>query len=113
MNLEALDAWYEQVREKQYTRTLLFSTVDGEPISPDKISRDWANLVRLRKLPRVSLHGLRHSNVSLLIDGGLDVYQVSRRIGHSSASLTLKTYTHLFRSKENEAAAAIEAALTS
>ena len=27
LNLEALEAWYEQVREKQYTRTLLFSTV--------------------------------------------------------------------------------------
>jgi IS4 transposase len=27
LNLEALDAWYEQVSDKQYTRTLLFSTV--------------------------------------------------------------------------------------
>lgn len=91
--------------------TLLFATVDGEPISPDALSRDWANLVRVRKLPQISFHGLRHSNVSLLIDGGLDVYSVSRRIGHSSAALTLKTYTHLFRHKETEAAEAIEAAL--
>ncbi len=95
---------------KMPENALLFSTVDGEPISPNKVSRDWANLVRARKLPKISFHGLRHSNVSLLIDGGLDVYQVSRRIGHSSASLTLKTYTHLFRSKESEAAEAIEAA---
>ncbi len=27
LNLEALDAWYERVSDKQYTRTLLFSTV--------------------------------------------------------------------------------------
>ena len=27
LNLEALDAWYEEVCDKQYTRTLLFSTV--------------------------------------------------------------------------------------
>ncbi len=50
-------------------------------------------------------------NVSLLVDGGLDVYQVSRRIGHGSASLTLKPDTHLLRSKETESAEAIEAAL--
>lgn len=89
---------------------LLFASIEGEPISPDKLSRDWANMVRARKLPRISFHGLRHSNVSMLIEGGLDVYSVSRRIGHSSAALTLKTYTHLFRSKEQEAANAIEAA---
>ena len=90
---------------------LVFSNIEGTPIRPDKLSRDWANIVRARKLPRVSFHALRHTNVSMLVDGGLDVYQVSRRIGHSSASLTLKTYTHLFRSKETEAAEAIEAAL--
>ena len=91
---------------------LVFSTVEGKPISPDKLSRDWANLVRSKRLPRIPFHGLRHTNVSMLIDGGLDVYQVARRIGHKNASLTLDTYTHLFRSKETEAAAAIEAALT-
>jgi len=90
---------------------LVFSDIEGAPIRPDKLSRDWANLVRARKLPRVSFHTLRHTNVSMLVDGGLDVYQVSRRIGHSSATLTLKTYTHLFRRKEAEAAEAIEAAL--
>ena len=89
---------------------LLFSTIEGGPISPDKLSRDWANLVRSGGLPHISFHGLRHSNVSMLIDGGLDVYSVSRRIGHSNASLTLKTYTHMFRNKEDEAVEAIEAA---
>jgi len=59
----------------------------------------------------LSFHALWHTSVSLLVDSGLDVYQVSRRIGHSSASLTLKSFTHLFRSKEAEAAVAIEAAL--
>lgn len=97
---------------KQPDDALVFSTVDGSPISPDKVSRDWANLVIARNLPNVSFHGLRHSNVSMLIDGGLDVYAVSRRIGHSSAALTLETYTHLFRSKDAEAAEAIERALT-
>jgi integrase len=91
---------------------LLLSSVEGEPISPDKMSRDWANLVRARKLPKVSFHALRHSHVSMLIDGGLDVHSVSRRIGHASAILTLDTYTHLFSRKDSEAVAAIERALT-
>ena len=97
---------------KQPDDALVFSSVGGSPMSPDKLSRDWANLVRTRKLPHVSFHGLRHSHVSMLIDGGLDVFSVSRRIGHSSASLTLNRYTHLFSRKDSEAVAAIEAALT-
>ena len=90
----------------------LFANFDGAPMSPDKLSRDWANLVRLRKLPRVPFHGLRHSHVSALIAGGLDVFAVSRRIGHSDAALTLRTYTHWFSQKDVEATAAIETALT-
>ena len=78
-------------------------------MSPDKLSRDWCNLVISRKFPRVSFHALRHSHVSALIDGGLDVFSVSRRIGHKSAALTLKVYTHLFSKKDTEAADAIEA----
>ncbi len=80
-------------------------------MSPNNLSRDWRRLVISRKFPRVSFHGLRHSHVSALIDGGLDVFSVSRRIGHGAAALTLRTYTHLFSKKDAEAADAIEAAL--
>ena len=66
--------------------------------------------MRLQKLLAVSFHGLRHTHVSALVDGGLDVYVIYRRIGHARASLTFKTYTHLFRSKEDQAADAIESA---
>jgi integrase len=90
---------------------LVFTDIEGKPLCPDTVSRDWANLVRLRKLPKVSFHGLRHTNVSLLVAAGLDVHTVSRRIGHASAALTLRTYTHLFRNREREAAEAIEQVL--
>lgn len=89
---------------------LVYCDLNGQPLSPDKISRDWARLVRQQKLPAVSFHGLRHTRVSALVEGGFDEYVISRRIGHGSASLTLKAYTHLFRSKEDQAAEAIESA---
>ncbi len=65
-------------------------------MSPNNLSRDWCRLMISRKFPRVSFHGLRHSHVSALIDGGLDVFSVSRRIGHVAAAITLRTYTNLF-----------------
>ena len=86
---------------------LVFSRADGSPMPPDKLSRDWANVVISRKLPRVPFHGLRHTHVSALIDGGLDVFSVSRPIGHGSPALTLKVYSHMFTEKDAQAIEAV------
>jgi len=89
----------------------VFTLPDGSPYPPDKLSRDWGNVVRDRKLPRVMFHALRHSHASALIAAGLDVVTVSHRLGHGSAAITLTVYAHKFASKDKAAAEAIEAAM--
>jgi integrase len=91
--------------------TLVFSTIDGDPIPPNNLSRDWRRFVRARKLPEVSFHGLRHSHASALIASGIDPLTVSRRIGHANASTTMNIYSHMFEKTDAAAAKAIEAAL--
>jgi len=44
----------------------------------------------------VNSHQLRHSAVSLLIDGGANPRQVQTFVGHSDIRMTLGTYGHLF-----------------
>ena len=90
---------------------LLFSDHKGDPIPPNNLSWDWRRFVLTRKLPQISFHGLRHSHVSALIAGGVDVLTVSRRIGHASPVVTMKVYAHLFSETDKTAAKAIEAAL--
>jgi len=90
---------------------LVFTLPGGRPYPPDKLSRDWLRITASRKLPRVTFHSLRHSHVSALIAAGLDVVAVSRRIGHASPAVTLAVYAHQFQSKDDAAAAAIEAAM--
>jgi integrase len=89
----------------------LFATIEGEALSPHLITNRWRRAVENRKLPQVSFHALRHSHASALIAAGLDVVAVSRRLGHASPSLTLSVYGHLFKNRDAEAAAAIDAAL--
>ena len=91
--------------------SLVFSTVDGNPIPPNNLSRDWARFVKAHKLPAISFHALRHSHASALIVGGIDTLTLSRRIGHASAVVTLGIYGHLFSETDKTAAKAIEAAL--
>jgi len=90
---------------------LVFGTIEGAPLSPDNLSRDWRRVVAALDLPRVKLHALRHSHASALIASGLDVLTVSRRLGHGSPVVTLSTYAHLFAKTDYQAADAIEASL--
>lgn len=91
--------------------TLVFTTPDGQPMPPNNLSRDWAIFVKARKLPAVSFHSLRHSHASLLISSKLDPVSVARRIGHASASTTMRIYAHMWKENDDLAANAIDAAL--
>ena len=90
---------------------MVFSTIEGDPIPPNNLSRDWRCFVKARKLPAISFHGLRHSHVSALIASGFDPLAVACRVGHSNAVVTMKTYAHMFEQTDAVAAAAIEATL--
>ena len=90
---------------------LVFSTIEGELLSPDNLSRDWRRVCRAKKLPSVSFHALRHTHASILLAKGLPVLTVSKRLGHSKASMTLDTYGHLMPDADAAAAKAMEGML--
>lgn len=49
------------------------------------------------------IHDLRHSHASFLINNGIDVLIISKRLGHSTPTMTLKVYSHLYNNREIEA----------
>ena len=89
-----------------------FGDIDGDWPDRYSVSGRWRDLVKSRNLPKVTFHALRHSHASALIAAGLDVVTVSRRLGHASPALTLNVYSHLFVNNDEEAAKAIDAALS-
>ncbi len=52
---------------------------------------------------RISIHGLRHSHISLLLQMGFSAVAVGNRVGHESVHITFK-YAHLFPSVKDEMA---------
>lgn len=87
---------------------LAFPAWDGSPQHPDVFGSTWIKLAKELGLG-VSFHGLRHTHASQLIDAGVDVVTIARRLGHSSPAITLNVYAHLFRKDDGKAAAAIDA----
>lgn len=49
---------------------------------------------------RIRIHDLRHSHASLLIHLNIDVAAISKRLGHSSISMTLNTYAHAYNNAD-------------
>lgn len=53
------------------------------------------------EIPVISVHGLRHTHVSLLLFAGVSIASVARRLGHASMTTTQKTYIHIIQELEN------------
>jgi integrase len=83
---------------------LIFANPDGSPLKPDSVSASVSLLFRKLKLPRgTSLHSLRHTHASELLDAGVPLPVVSARLGHSSIRVTADTYSHAIHGQDDEA----------
>ena len=51
-------------------------------------------------LPRITIHEFRHSHASLLINAGINIKEISRRLGHSTVEMTWGVYSHLYPDQE-------------
>lgn len=60
-------------------------------------------------LPPVRFHDLRHSYASIMAAAGVDIYKVSRWMGHANVSTTDAIYTHLFHTDHEADMARLEA----
>lgn len=76
-------------------------TVGDDPMYDNAITWRWRATRSSAKLPHVRLHDLRHFYASGLIAAGCDVVTVQRALGHSSATTTLNTYSHLWPTAED------------
>lgn len=100
MNL--LQNMYEKHKEQAEFNERNWFVCGGErPITSSTIHRHKALYCQKAHLPEIRIHDFRHSHASLLINNGMDIVSVSHRLGHSSLSMTLDTYTHYMPRKED------------
>ena len=95
----------EHVGERAPSDQWIF-TVGPEPMYDNAITWRWRATRAAAGLPHVRLHDLRHFYASGLIAQGCDVVTVQRALGHSTATTTLNTYSHLWPTAEDRTRAA-------
>jgi integrase len=84
---------------------------DGRALDPAYVTRLFRKLSA--GLPPLTFHGLRHSWVSLMLAGGVDIAVISKLAGHSSVSITADIYGHLVSTVASDAMNRAAALITS
>ena len=61
----------------------------------------------------IGFHGFRHTHASLLLNSGIPYKELQHRLGHSTLSMTMDTYSHLSKENAKKATSFYEKALKS
>lgn len=86
-------------------RWLDFGTGDEYIFKPSlysHINRDLDNWIKKAGIKRIRVHDFRHSYAAMLINKGVDIYTVSKMLGHKSITTTMDIYGHLYDEKRKE-----------
>lgn len=102
----------EQMRSGKRRRGLVFATPKGEPVHGTSALRDLKKDLKAARLPEVTVHQLRHSAASVMLEAGVPLKLVSDVLGHSTIRITADLYSHVSPGTAREAADRLEALLT-
>ncbi len=72
----------------------LKKTSEVAPVSPRNFSRLFFEWCRKANIKGVSVHNLRHTYATMMIENGVPIKYVSEALGHTNIKTTLAVYTH-------------------
>lgn len=109
--ITALRTWRR--KQKEDLLALGFNAMSPEQLVFSKINTNgfiqlstpikWLNKVLDRlDTKRITLHGLRHTHATMLLESGRTLKDVSARLGHSSIEITSDLYIHVTEKRSRE-----------
>jgi len=94
----------KQRKKKSYSEWIFHNpTVPELPLSPATAYRRMKTLLRYAELPPIRFHDLRHTFATHALTSGVDAKTLSGILGHTNASFTLDTYTHMTTEMQKKA----------
>jgi integrase len=88
--------WQRAAGDDWTNINVVLSNETGGSPTEGHIRSEFYRLCKSLALPRVTLHELRHTAGSLWLNAGMSLATVSRRLGHSSITITANIYMHAF-----------------
>lgn len=97
--LEALKNMYDNAKHFTDFNKQWFIFGNSLPFKETTIQNYKNKACKLAGVKQIRIHDFRHSCASLLINKGASIALVSKYLGHSNISITLNTYTHMYKSE--------------
>jgi integrase len=84
-------------RKEKYKGDWMFPSIKypGKPVAPSGAYHRHKQILQDLELPSIRFHDLRHTFATHAIKSGVDAKTLSGILGHTNASFTLDTYTHV------------------
>lgn len=81
----------------------LASNCERKPIFPKNLPEYLKKIEKRYGLKHVTCHGLRHTYCSILLSQNVPIQTVSKYMGHSDSTITLKVYSHFIPDTQQKA----------
>ncbi|MBR1868382.1 MAG: site-specific integrase [Clostridia bacterium] len=82
--------------------------IDRQPLYPQTVGNFLHRLEQRNGLKNVTCHGLRHTYCSLLLSQNVPIQTVSKYMGHSDSTITLKVYSHFIPDTQERVIVALD-----
>ena len=79
----------------------------SDPLHPDTAYRKLKTILKNLELPLIRFHDLRHTFATQATQGGVDAKTLAGILGHTDASFTLDTYTHVTGDMQRNASSVV------
>ena len=90
---------------RQSSETLVCARAAGPPHQPRSLTHEFTYLIgRMKDIPRVRFHDLRHSHATQLLSAGVHPKIAQERLGHSTITTTMDLYSHVTKTMQEDAA---------
>lgn len=109
---EEYDAERVQAGDRWLDSGLVITTKTGGALEPRALIKAWHDAQERAGVPRRRFHSTRHAAASTLMGAGLPTKVVQEVLGHTLVGTTLDLYGHLTERAFDEAADAMERALS-
>jgi integrase len=90
---------------------LVFTQRFGAPLRCSDVAHAFRKLCVRIGVRTIRVHDLRHLHASLLLNQGISLADVSKRLGHANVHVTASIYAHAIDKRDERAARAIERVL--
>ena len=81
------------------------------PVTQNSLYRKLKDGIEATNLKKITIHGLRHSNISMIANLGYSSVDIAYRAGHSKTSMTAH-YTHRYEGTDKKIANALNEKMT-